>query len=84
MLKLNDMNFQTLIQPENETEQKIIANPQWQEGVLWGMTREGHPEGKVISHIQEVLKNIDRFIHFLSHFVKRVFLVRNIGDSLRG
>jgi hypothetical protein len=47
------------VQPENALEQRIIRDPRWREGALWGEPRPGHPEGKVIYHIHEVLKNVD-------------------------
>jgi hypothetical protein len=46
--------------PETETERRIIKNPDWQEGVMWGKPRFGHPEGKVLYHIEEVLENVER------------------------
>ena len=51
------MNY---ISPESLIEQKIVNNPQWQEGAFWGEPRPGHPEGKVIFHIHEVLQNVDK------------------------
>lgn len=49
-----------IIQPENPLERKIIKDTSWLEGVFWGEPRRGHPEGKIIYHIQEVLANVDR------------------------
>jgi len=48
------------IKSENETERQIMEDPEWQTGAAWGMPREGHPEGQVIYHIEEVLNNIDK------------------------
>lgn len=36
-----------------------MQDPEWVEGSHWGMPREGHPEGSIIKHIEEVLENID-------------------------
>lgn len=48
-----------ILQPETEVEQKILACPDVQEGLQWGKPRFGHPEGKVLLHVREVLNNID-------------------------
>lgn len=48
------------IQPESELERQIITDQAWQEGAFWGEPRPGHPEGKIIYHIHEVLKNVDK------------------------
>jgi hypothetical protein len=45
---------------ESDLEREIAADPEWQEGVLWGTPRWGHMEGQVKYHIADVLKNIDR------------------------
>jgi HD domain len=47
------------IEPETEIERRIIDDPEWQRGVLWGVPRPGHPEGQVINHVRDVLANID-------------------------
>ncbi|MEP7284260.1 MAG: HD domain-containing protein [Chloroflexota bacterium] len=46
---------------ETTLEEKIAADPEWQEGAVWGKPRSGHPEGQVLQHIAEVLANVDRF-----------------------
>ncbi|MEQ8702598.1 MAG: hypothetical protein RIC19_01700 [Phaeodactylibacter sp.] len=49
-----------LISPEHETEAALLQDQAFQEGLLWGVPRFGHPEGKIYKHILEVLDNIDR------------------------
>lgn len=49
-----------IIKPETDLELRIISDYRFIEGVLWGKPRNGHPEGMVINHIEEVLKNIDK------------------------
>lgn len=49
----------TLIKPETELENKILNDSEIIEGLLWGKPRNGHPEGQVLSHVSDVLKNID-------------------------
>lgn len=50
-----------LINPETQLEQVITSDPEWLAGVMWGEPRLGHPEGKVLFHIQDVLNNVSRF-----------------------
>jgi hypothetical protein len=45
--------------PETDLERRILADPEWQQGVAWGIPRSGHPEGRVAVHIEEVLANVD-------------------------
>lgn len=46
--------------PETQQEQLIINHPDWQKGALWGKPRYGHPEGKILYHIEEVLQNVEK------------------------
>ncbi len=48
-----------LLKPETSFEKKIIGSKDFRNGLFWGEPRFGHPEGKIIFHIQEVFKNID-------------------------
>ncbi len=48
-----------LLKPETAFEKKMVNSKAFKEGLFWGEPRFGHPEGKVIFHIQEVLFNID-------------------------
>ncbi|HEY3764672.1 MAG TPA: GNAT family N-acetyltransferase [Gaiellales bacterium] len=49
-----------IVQPETPLERAICADPAWRAGVVWGEPRSGHPEGTVIAHIGDVLRNVDR------------------------
>jgi len=51
--------IQGLLRPETEIEHQLILDLEFREGLFWGKPRYGHPEGKIIFHIAEVLKNID-------------------------
>lgn len=50
-----------IVKPENGIETAIISNIDFIEGCGYGKPRSGHPEGKVIYHIKEVLDNIDKW-----------------------
>ncbi|GAC1357161.1 MAG: hypothetical protein NVS2B12_15720 [Ktedonobacteraceae bacterium] len=45
---------------ETALEHMIAADPEWQEGVVWGEPRTGHLEGPIKYHIADLLANIDR------------------------
>ena len=46
--------------PESELEMQFLHDPDFYQGLFWGIPRFGHPEGKVVFHIREVLDNIDK------------------------
>jgi hypothetical protein len=48
-----------LIETKGEDEVEIVADPRFQAGLSYGKPRPGHPEGKVVYHINEVLANIE-------------------------
>jgi len=50
----------SILVPENEMEKSILNDPEIIEGLTWGYPRFGHPEGKVVYHIQEIFSNIDK------------------------
>jgi len=58
---MNKIEIKTIIKPENGIEEAMIATDEFIIGANWGKVRSGHPEGKVIYHIKEVLGNIDKF-----------------------
>jgi len=50
---------EALLRPETDLERRMLAAPEFRKGLLWGEPRFGHPEGKVLFHIREVLDNVD-------------------------
>ena len=50
-----------IVKPENGIETAIVSNADFIEGASYGKPRSGHPEGKVIYHVKEVLDNIDKW-----------------------
>lgn len=60
-LLFSELLSRTGIRPENPIEQALLSHPEFQTGCLYGKPRRGHPEGKVIYHIAEVLANVDRY-----------------------
>lgn len=55
------INVREIIKPETELEKRIVADPDFVEGALYGKPRSGHPEGQVVYHIREVLDNVEKF-----------------------
>lgn len=49
-----------LLQPEDEMEWDLLKEPDFIKGLHWGFPRYGHPEGKVLLHVREVLDNIEK------------------------
>jgi hypothetical protein len=39
--------------------ERVLADPRYQKNVEYGKPRPGHPEGKVKTHIAEVIANLD-------------------------
>ncbi len=54
------VRLEAILQPETETERKILLEEDLRQGLFWGVPRFGHPEGEVYKHIREVLDNIDK------------------------
>lgn len=48
-----------LLRPETDLEHQLLLHPDFQRGLHWGKPRFGHPEGKVLYHIREVLDNVE-------------------------
>lgn len=58
---MKKQEIKTLLKPENGIEEAIVSHTDFIEGCSYGKPRSGHPEGKIIYHIKEVLDNIDEF-----------------------
>ncbi|AEE51807.1 hypothetical protein [Haliscomenobacter hydrossis] len=56
----NKVDYHLELKPENGLELALLEDPEFLEGLDWGLPRYGHPEGEVYRHIAEVLGNIDK------------------------
>lgn len=56
-----DHLIEEIIKPETDLEKRICNDPEFRIGMLEGKPRKGHPEGQIIFHVQEVLKNIEAY-----------------------
>ncbi len=72
------------IQPENTLERALLLHPELQAGLFWGEPRYGHPEGKVLYHIPEVLANIEALDTELTPLMReRLRLIALTHDSFK-
>ncbi len=72
-----------LLQPENELERQLLQDPSFQKGLYWGVPRFGHPEGKVIFHIREVLDNVEKIPNLDELDRRRLRLVTFAHDTFK-
>lgn len=70
------------IRPETRLEQRLLLDPELQEGLFWGKPRRGHPEGEVLNHIEEVLQNVDQ-ISYSDKFREALRLITILHDSFK-
>lgn len=68
-----------ILKPETELEKRIVTDAEFIEGVAYGKSRPGHPEGKVIYHIREVLDNIEKY----SEMRENLRLIALIHDTFK-
>lgn len=75
--------IERLVRPETPIERAILRHPEWIEGALWGEPRWGHPEGKVVIHIREVLDNVDRVAEHFPQFRAPLRLITILHDTFK-
>lgn len=56
--KMKTEELKEKLKPINEIENKIISDREFNYGVMQGKSRPGHPEGKILYHIMEVISNL--------------------------
>ncbi len=76
-----ELNVSEILKPESDLEKTIVSNQEFVIGCLYGKPRSGHPEGQVIYHIAEVLKNINKYSDFTNRADLR--LVGLIHDTFK-
>ena len=74
--------IEELLRPETKIENSLIQHPDFKAGLFWGKPRYGHPEGKIIYHIAEVLKNIDQ-LNVNSHTRQQLRLITFTHDTFK-
>lgn len=76
------LEIEELLKPESELESRIVDHPDFVRGLMWGKPRYGHPEGKVLYHIREVLDNVDK-IDATPEVRKKLRLTTLIHDTFK-
>ena len=46
---------------ENELEQRVTRDQDLLEGLAWGEPRDGHPEGSVAAHVEDLLETLEKW-----------------------
>ncbi len=72
-----------ILRPETELEKTILSDNEYKEGLFWGTPRYGHPEGKVIFHIREVLDNVDKMVGISDEQRMKLRLITLIHDTFK-
>ncbi|MFZ2897297.1 MAG: hypothetical protein WA004_01670 [Saprospiraceae bacterium] len=78
----DESEIEPLLGPETELEETLLRLPEFRFGLMWGEPRFGHPEGKVILHVREVMDNIDRLDIAPAHRL-RLRLVALVHDTFK-
>ncbi len=55
------ISIEEIIKPESQLELSISQDKDFISGCYWGVPRDGHYEGKVIYHIRDVLRNVEKY-----------------------
>lgn len=71
------------LKPETDLESTIISDEDYVKGLFWGRPRYGHPEGKVILHIREVLDNVDKIPNLEDKIRQQLRIITLVHDSFK-
>lgn len=80
--KENHSSLLDYLQPESSLEKELLKQPDYVNGLFWGVPRFGHPEGKVVYHIREVLNNIDK-LNICPTYRNKLRLAAFVHDSFK-
>ncbi len=75
--------LEALLLPETALEKQLLTLPDFRHGLLWGEPRFGHPEGKVVLHVREVLDNIDNIPRLTDTERSRLRLIALVHDTFK-
>lgn len=71
-----------MLYPRNKLEEKILKDPEIKRGLKYGEPRDGHPEGLVENHVNEIFEKIE--LHNYSPKIKDdLRLIGIIHDSFK-
>ncbi|MFK7936078.1 MAG: hypothetical protein AB8G22_21370 [Saprospiraceae bacterium] len=74
--------IKALLRPETDLEHIILQQPDFQRGLHWGLPRFGHPEGKILYHIREVLDNVEK-LNISSDMSRQLRLITFVHDTFK-
>jgi hypothetical protein len=80
---ITDALIEQYIHPVNELEWRICTDPDFRKGLEWGEPRFGHPEGKIIYHIEEVLANVNLLTHLSTKDYHRLRIITLVHDTFK-
>lgn len=86
VLSKNEEEYQFVkefLKPETDLEKSIISDEDYLKGLFWGKPRYGHPEGKIILHIREVLDNVDKIPHLDQEAREKLRIITLVHDSFK-
>jgi len=73
---------EALLRPETELERELLQQPEFQRGLHWGLPRFGHPEGKILYHIREVLDNVEK-LDITADVRRQLRLITFVHDTFK-
>ena len=76
-------SIESLLCPQTDLERHLVALPEFRQGLSWGEPRFGHPEGKVVLHVCEVLDNIAAIPNLSAVDLSRLRLIALAHDTFK-
>jgi hypothetical protein len=80
---MTSAQIKKLLKPESELESKLLLLPELQSGLLWGEPRFGHPEGKVVYHVEEIFSNIDQLNNLPAALRAQLRIIAIVHDAFK-
>lgn len=72
-----------LLNPQQEIEYKFLESEEFLLGLDWGIPRYGHPEGKILYHIAEVLENVHTIPNLTKKDLERLRIITFVHDTFK-
>ncbi|MCS7037472.1 MAG: HD domain-containing protein [Saprospiraceae bacterium] len=80
---LSTADLRALLRPETDLERHLLTLPEFQRGLTWGEPRFGHPEGKIVLHVREVLENIECIENLTDTMRRQLRLIALTHDTFK-
>jgi HD domain len=72
-----------LLNPESPLEQKLLTIAEFRTGLFYGTPRFGHPEGKVLYHVRDVLDNINKLPPHMQQHREQLRAIAYVHDTFK-